>query len=169
MKGRKTLKIWLPIGIIIVLISAGATAFALHSTKLRIEQNGIPADVRDETSFVIFAPNSGVIENSAKYNTISDALSYRMSTSPEVTVSQQVVPTQFVDIDGYEEKFYSGLNQYDTIQTNHGLAHLVRPSGETSDVAVFNQEGTLVFITAKASLSPERWRSLINTLEVVAD
>lgn len=138
-------------------------------------QHVVPTDIQQRLSFspFVISPSSH-IGRAADYKlnkteTGVQTLVYRLTVSDaDVTVTQSVQPSQFVDIPNYKDQFLSNVfNQYATVQTANGVIYLGRADKlRNHQFGVMLEKGLLIFLNPTKELSDQTWRSIGNSLLV---
>lgn len=122
-------------------------------------------------SFRVYWPRSGVSipeRTSIKFSTTAGVFSYVIYLGGvSVTVDEQSTPSEFSDIPNYYATLVNHLNNYDTFTSANGTVYLTEPHGTNGEVAVNNNEGTLVFAHAHSKIPVNSWQKLFNNLIVI--
>ena len=156
----------------VALLVGGIGVYALYSWHEN--NNPIPSSIRTKISFVIFySKASGNItanKKTIKYDGSTKIFSYLANYNHKrITVSEQAVPTGFIDIPATYTKFIDSLNQYSSVGSVYGNVALTQPKGlNGQQSAVMNADGTLLFAHPDSgNLSDDQWREFFNSLQMI--
>lgn len=137
-------------------------------------KNALPASISKEINFSPFVVAANSKQTASGYQltkteTGSQSLVYHITVSgTDVTVTQSLQPSQFVDIPNYKDQFLSNVfNQYATVQTASGVIYLGRAEKmQNHQFGVMIDKGLLVFLNPATELTDQQWRTIGNSLTI---
>lgn len=155
-------------GIAILLIIGGVIAYFV----LAKHPGPFAKKVNAPVSFIIFYPDNkatgySIDSSTIHYEAATKVLSYNaVSNTDRLIITEQVTPDQVSEIPQYWSALVTKLQVYkefDTINGHVALTHPVELKGGQS--ALFNGEGTFMFIHPTKDLTVDQWRFLLNSLD----
>jgi hypothetical protein len=166
----KRIIIWAIAALVLVGLGAGIMYFVTRPT------NALPSSISRQLSFSPFVLSSSGKQSASKYqltkteNGVQSLVFHIKVSGADVTVTQSVQPSQFVDIPNYKDQFLSNVvNQYSTVQTANGVIYLGRADKQNNhQIGVMVEKGLLVFLNPTSELSEQTWRSIGNSLTIQA-
>ena len=140
--------------------------------QIHISQIVFPEATKNRLHFTLIAPTGGGItidKKSVKFDETNKLLTYTITYgSTSLVVSEQSVPSQFVDITTVYTKLVEGLNNYESFESVIGSVHLTKPTQLGGrQVAVLNSKGTLLFVKPKDPLTTDQWKVIFQYMEVI--
>ncbi len=130
----------------------------------------VPNAIRKQLPFSPLVYTGGGYQATGyKYAAGEKVLSYVLKTGNDtiVTMSEQSLPTQFIDIPEYKDRFLDNVTKrYATVQASDLTVYLTRPPKQQKQVGVIVDKGLLIFMTAERDLSEAQWRKLADALAI---
>lgn len=130
----------------------------------------LPRDIKAQASFSVYVPPYDIRDMRLKPESVKlsqldgdTSINFVMGTPDgDVTISQQAYPDALI-----YEKFTNSLNPDTDISTDLGKLYVGHPAdAHGKQVAGMKVGDTLLLGQPTRDLTPERWRDLINTLEL---
>ena len=154
-----------------LIVAVGVLAFMVY--RLTHHPGVVPSAILKRVDFNITLPTDvsawKVEQASWHYDSSQKVLFFNVvSGSDKMIFSEQSLPDQFTDIQGYQDTFLSKLNRYGQLTAPTGTAYLTHPTelnGGQSVVLIGS--GTLNFIQPSHNLGTDDWRRFLNDLQVV--
>lgn len=147
-----------------VLVAVGLLSCLVIAWLLFGRHSIIPKQIQAQLTSTVFLPQGDNLNTSSrtvKYDKSLRLLSFRTQIYDvtAVTVSEQPSPDAFVDIPGYQDKFFQAIGGYKTFETTVGVVHLVKDPKNGQQAAAMSTKGTLLFVKPDKELSEDQWRA----------
>jgi hypothetical protein len=161
--------VWSGIASVALLFVVISGWLAVSMTVAR-RQEILPAIAKqlDYKAFVPASSAGAVVDKTTyKYDAKTKIFSYVALIGGEVraTVTEQALPSEFVDIPEAFEKMASAMGAFLTFDSSFGRVSICRSEkAPGAEMAVASGGGTLIFVKANGSLAESGWRKLFNGL-----
>ena len=176
-------KKWLQTGFIIIcaiaLLGAGLVISTIIPRSTQRTSGPIPEDIVKDLAFspfVIPSTNDSYKISNYKYSSFEEKkekinlLSYVVTTADNtvITVNQQVLPPQFIDIPQYKEKVLSEVvNQKSAVPNANGTIYIgTAMQPKDKQIAAMIEKGLIVLMYPSETLDEKSWRAIGDALEV---
>jgi hypothetical protein len=110
------------------------------------------------------------VADNFKFDDTSQVLSYKaQKQNEEIVISEQTLPPQFTEVQGYQDQFLSTvIQQNSTVNTSNGVIYLGHTNKDTTkQIGVLIGQGLLVFMSPQGSnLTMQQWRQLGEQLQI---
>jgi len=154
--------------VIIVVGMLGAGGFYWYTQNT----SPIPQDIKKQISYIVYYPNNSsdwvVDKSTIRLETSDKVLNFVMKNGGnQVAFAEQATPDLLGDPTGYA-KLLEKMQEYSSFGSVAGKVSLTRPQElKTGQVAVDNNNGTVIFATSTRDMADDEWRKIFNSLEVV--
>jgi len=125
--------------------------------------------IAKKISFIVYYPDKSWQSSDAQATYANGTIFFAAAKDDvNLSLNEQATPQIFNDVPQYYPTLLTRLKEYTNFGTANGIAYLTRPAElKGGQMAVLNNNGTLVFVRPNHDLTSDQWRRFFNTLQVV--
>lgn len=161
---------WLVTTVVVGLILVAAAGLAIWYVR-GLHRPLVPMSIQSQLPFSPLVPTrgNGYQSSGFKYDATERIFSYKVTKgSYTVVVTEQTLPPQFTEVQGYQDQFLSGVvQQSSSVQTSNGTIYIGQTGKQSQPVGVLIGQSVLTFISPQGTnLSATQWRLLGEQLQI---